>query len=103
MTYTDKLRKVKNEPDLKDVGQHVHGIKRTAKGELLLILENAADPNTQNYCSILQWTLGESVEVKTLAETVLIEIRDLDEVSISPWTQLSNKLMKPAIVMRHGD
>ena len=64
------------------MGQHVHGIKRTAKGELLLILENATDPNMQKYCSILQSTLCESVEVNTLAETVLIEIRDLDEVSI---------------------
>ena len=65
------------------MGQHVHGIKRTAKGELLLILENATDPNTQKYCSIiLQSTLGKSVEVITIAETVLIEIRDLDEVSI---------------------
>ena len=53
MTYADILRKIKIEPELKDVGQHVHGIKRTANGELLLILENGADPNTQKYCSIL--------------------------------------------------
>ena len=64
------------------MGQSVHGIKRTTKGELLLILENAADPNTLTFCSILQSTLGETVEVNTLAATVLIETRDLDEVSI---------------------
>ena len=40
--------------------------------------------------------LYESVDVNTLAETVLIEIRDLDEESIAEeyWIQLSNKLMK---------
>ena len=99
MTYTDKLRKVKNEPDLKDVGYHVHGIKRTAKGELLLILENAADPNSQKYCSILQSTLGESVEVSTLAETVLIEIRDL-ALNNTAWS--SQLMFKTHLTLQTG-
>jgi len=43
-SYADILEKVKAEPQLKELGQAVQAIRRTAKGELLVILNKVSDP-----------------------------------------------------------
>ncbi|XP_041449633.1 uncharacterized protein LOC121404364 [Drosophila obscura] len=75
------LRKVKNEPSLKTLGQTVQGVRRTAKAELLLVLEKAADPKTQVMQAAFQEALGSTAEVRSLTETAIIEVKDIDEVS----------------------
>ncbi|EDW26667.1 GL19688 [Drosophila persimilis] len=74
VSYADILRKVK-------LGQSVQGVRRTAKGELLLMLEKSADPRTQEMQAAVKEALGSTVEVRSLTETVILEVRDIDEVS----------------------
>ncbi|KAH8313920.1 hypothetical protein KR044_010831, partial [Drosophila immigrans] len=81
VSYADILRSVKAEPKLKELANHVRGIRKTAKGELLFELEKSADPITKGIHKAVQDFLGPSVEVIALTETSVIEVKDIDEVT----------------------
>ncbi|ALC49910.1 CG12994 [Drosophila busckii] len=80
-SYADILRSVKAEPKLKELAQHVRGIRKTAKGELLFELSKTADPSTKIISEAVQEFLGANAEVRALTETSLVEIKDIDEVT----------------------
>ncbi|KAH8390431.1 hypothetical protein KR215_011401, partial [Drosophila sulfurigaster] len=81
VSYADILRSVKAEPKLKELANHVRGIRKTAKGELLFELEKSADPITKGIHEAVQDFLGPSVEVIALTESSVIEVKDIDEVT----------------------
>lgn len=80
-SYADILRQVKAEPQLKELSQNVRGVRKTAKGELLILLEKTSDPASGKFQNAVQTVLGTNAEVKILTEVVQIEIRDIDEVT----------------------
>ncbi|KAH8294786.1 hypothetical protein KR018_002865, partial [Drosophila ironensis] len=72
MSYAEMLRSVKSEPKLKSLAQHVKGIRKTAKGELLFELSKPSDPQTKRLQEAVQEFLGSEVEVRALTETSLV-------------------------------
>ncbi|XP_053968811.1 uncharacterized protein LOC128870235 [Anastrepha ludens] len=81
ISYAEILKRVKTEPSLKELSNNIQGVKKTAKGELLLLLEKTSDPNTSKVHEAVKAALGESVDVRALTELRQVEIRDLDEIT----------------------
>ncbi|XP_054745802.1 uncharacterized protein LOC129250192 [Anastrepha obliqua] len=81
VSYADIVKRVKTEPCLQELNSKVYGVKKTANGDLLLVLERSSDPNTQKINEAVKAALGDVVEVRTLTELRQIEIRDLNEIT----------------------
>lgn len=79
--FADILKKVKNEPRLEELGNNVRSIRKTVKGDLLLELNKSCDPNISQYHGAIVETLGKGVEVRQLTQEMLIELKDLDEIT----------------------
>jgi len=79
-SYANILKKVKAEPQLKELGQAVQAVRRTSKGELLNLLNKDSEPKTAELQPIIEAVLGSNVDVKALTETMLIEVKDIDEI-----------------------
>lgn len=80
-TFADILRKVKADPNLGEVGQSVTKIRRTQKGDLLLQLNSSGD-KANEIREIISKTLGDQAAVKSLQDTTIFEIKDIDEVTM---------------------
>jgi len=59
----------------------VQAVRRTAKGELLVILNKVSDPKTVELQTTMKAVLGNNVDVRALTETMLIEVKDIDETT----------------------
>ena len=79
-SYADMLRVVRTDPSLKHLSGDVQGIRKTAKGDLLLQLSRKPEHSAEVLQEAVGKALGERAVVKTLTETAPIEIRDLDEL-----------------------
>jgi len=55
-SYAGILKKVKAEPQLKEPGQ---AVRRTAKGELLILLNKVSDPITAELLTTMKAVLGQ--------------------------------------------
>ncbi|XP_060665565.1 uncharacterized protein LOC132797808 [Drosophila nasuta] len=95
-SYADILRSVKSEPKLKELGQHVRGIRKTLKGELLFELSKPSDPNTKVFQEAIKEFLGPSIDVRSLTKMTSIEVKDLDEVT-------SGEELLEAIITQFGE
>jgi len=80
-SYADIFKKVKAEPQLKELGKAVQAVRHTAKGELLVILNKVSDPKTVELQTTMKAVLGNNVDVRALTETMLIEVKDIDETT----------------------
>jgi len=80
-SYADILKKVRAETQLKELGQAVQAVRRTAKGELLVILNKVSDPNTAELQTTMKTVLGNNVDIRALTETMLIEVKAIDETT----------------------
>ena len=70
MSYSEILKKVRTDPQLKSVGDKVTQIRRTAKGELLLRLKKGMD-STREFHQKVSQTLGSDDELRALSDTSL--------------------------------
>ena len=77
-SYADIIRKVKNAPDLKVLGERVTRIRCTQAGELLLELGRPGVPS-QELQAITSSTLQGTAEVLTLTHKEVLIIKDMDE------------------------
>ncbi|KAH8420665.1 hypothetical protein KR222_010394, partial [Zaprionus bogoriensis] len=75
------LRKIKQDDELKGLGENVTRIRKTQKGDILLQLRKNPAEMPQNYEAAVQKVLGSSATARTLTKEVLVEIRDMDEVT----------------------
>ncbi|XP_037929441.1 cellular nucleic acid-binding protein-like [Teleopsis dalmanni] len=66
---------------LKDLGNSVKRVRRTAKNELLLELKKASESNTVGFQSAVISVLGDSVRVAALTHSKTVVIKDLDEIT----------------------
>lgn len=80
-SYADILRQVKSDPTLNALGENVKSIRKTEKGELLLQLNKPAHQNTSEFKKSVEDALGSTAEVRALSQEVLLEIKDIDEVT----------------------
>ena len=76
-SYADMLKKLKDDPSLKEVGESVAKIRRNGAGNLLLELRKSAP--TIRVSDAISQKLGESANVVTQTDETTVEIRDLDE------------------------
>ena len=81
ISYADILKRVKSEPALKELGNNVSRIRRTAKGELLMQLDRNGGTSSAVLQLAVTKALGSAVEVKALTDEKAVEIRDLDEIT----------------------
>ncbi|XP_053966117.1 uncharacterized protein LOC128868263 [Anastrepha ludens] len=75
------LKKIKSQPDLKELSHIVKGIRKTAKDELLFELKRQADPATEKLKTAIECVLGESAQVRSLTQETALQIKDIDEVT----------------------
>jgi Zinc knuckle len=80
-TYADILRKVKNDPALKPLGNNVQQVRRTQRGELLLELKKAAVGSPRAHKTTIEKALNDQVEVRVLRHEIQLEIKDIDEIT----------------------
>lgn len=80
-SYADILKKVKRDPKLEILGQNVNNIRKTARGELLLELNKPAHQSTCEFRHTIKEVLGTTAEVRALTHEIVLEIRDIDEVT----------------------
>ena len=80
-SYVEILRQVKGDPTLKEVGDRVSTIRRTATGNLLLVLGGKGELTTTNCGQLLRETLREEADVATKVPENEIILRGLDEAS----------------------
>lgn len=81
MSYSDMLRAVKKDGTLKELGENVSRIRKTAKGEILLELRRAQTGSTEEYRKDIDKILGGQAQIRALTHELTIEIRDLDEIT----------------------
>ncbi|XP_037929914.1 uncharacterized protein LOC119664510 [Teleopsis dalmanni] len=101
MSFADILRKVKGAPELKAVGDDVHSIRKTQKGELLLEFKRSTEATMVHQANIKS-ILSEEIEVKTLTEEVTLELRYLNEITtkeeiITAWKEQIGAIQPSAI------
>ncbi|CAD7080111.1 unnamed protein product [Hermetia illucens] len=80
LTYAEILRKVKADASLTDLSANVTRIRRTQKGDLLFELKTG-DDGGENLRKKIEASLGEAAAVKMSKDSVVIECKDLDEVT----------------------
>lgn len=80
-SYADILKKVKSDPKLGTLGENVRNIRKTVKGELLLELNKSAHQDTGEFRHAIEEVLGTHAEVRVLTHEILLEIKDMDEVT----------------------
>lgn len=81
LSYAEILSKVKKDASLKELGESVAKIRRTAKGDMILILSKASQKTTSQFQTAIQGALGTEAAVISRIQETLIEIKDLDEVT----------------------
>lgn len=80
-TYADILRKVKTDPELKQVGDRVTRIRRTQKGDLLLELQKGEKLPLENLQIQVEKSIGEVANIRSRQHETTIQCRDLDEIT----------------------
>ncbi|XP_054089783.1 uncharacterized protein LOC128922628 [Zeugodacus cucurbitae] len=81
MSYSDILRVVKKDDTLQELGENVARIRKTVKGEILIQLKDAQMKNTGEFKTDISKVLGEQAQIRALTHEVMVEIRDLDEIT----------------------
>ena len=80
-SYANMLKKMRANPDLKELGENVNKIRKTAKGELLIELKRGRDGQTAKYKEDMSKILQTEARIKTLCQHATVELRDLDEAT----------------------
>ena len=80
-SYADLLRKVRSDPELKELGENVVKTRRTQKGEILFELKNKPSVRSVAFKQLVEKSLGEEANVRALSQETVIECRFLDEIT----------------------
>lgn len=81
ISYADMLKIMKQDPKLKELGESINKIRRTERGELLLELTGKANNITDKLSKDAKTVLQDIADIKTLSHEIVIECRDIDEVT----------------------
>lgn len=80
-TYADILRRMKQAPELEELGRNVVKIRKRGTGDLLFEMGPASGSKAAQFQTAVAEQLKGIAEVKTLSTEVLLEIKDMDEVT----------------------
>jgi len=80
-TYAELLRKVRVDPELKELGENVIKTRRTQKGEILFELRKDPTIKSSTFKELVEKSLGNEANVRALSQEIVIECRDLDEIT----------------------
>ena len=75
LSFADMLRKVRNAPELKSVGEDVH------LGEILPEFRRSAEATAETHHSKLKTISSDDIEFRTITQETTFELRYLDEVT----------------------
>lgn len=81
VSYAAILRKVREAPELKELGEKVVRTRRTQKGEMLFELQKDPSVKSSAFKELVAKALGNEANVKALSQETVIECRDLDEIT----------------------
>lgn len=81
VSYADILKKVKRDAKLHTLGENVKGIRKTEKGELIVELCRPEHEKLLQFKDAVQEVLGGDAEVRSVTHEIIIDIRDIDEVT----------------------
>lgn len=80
-SYADILRKMKADPTLKDMGEKITRVRRTRNGEILFEFKPDESAKSAVFKTLVEKVVGEEASVKALSQEVLMECRNLDEIT----------------------
>lgn len=80
-TYADMLKMIKTNQEMEELGSEVNKIRRTAKGELMLILKRGPEASAGKHIGNMSTLLQNVADVHVLSQQTTIECRDLDEIT----------------------
>jgi hypothetical protein len=81
-SYAAILRKMKQDPNLKDLGSQVSRIRRTKNGEMLFELKCDPSIKSSDYKDLMAQSLvDDEVTVRALTQEMIVECRNLDEIT----------------------
>uniref|UniRef100_W8B8E6 Putative 50 kDa protein in type I retrotransposable element R1DM n=1 Tax=Ceratitis capitata TaxID=7213 RepID=W8B8E6_CERCA len=78
ITYADILRQMKQQPDMKELGENVNKIKTTASGNLLVQLRDKTGKLASKFKERAAELLKTDASVTVLSSSLTVEIRDID-------------------------
>lgn len=78
-SYADVLRKLKSDPDLKELGENVVKTRRTQTGDMLFELKKNPEVKSSAFTEIVKKSLGGDAEVRAMTQEVTVEARNLDD------------------------
>ncbi|XP_065092784.1 uncharacterized protein LOC135713581 [Ochlerotatus camptorhynchus] len=80
-TYAALLRKMREDPELKQLGENVVKTRRTQKGEMLFELKKDPSVRSSAFKELVEKSLGEDANVRALSQESVVECKDLDEIT----------------------
>jgi hypothetical protein len=80
-SYAEILRKVKLDPNLKELGSQVARIRRTKNGEMLFELKGDSLVKSVAYKGLMEQSLKGEATVRALTQEVVVECRNIDEIT----------------------
>jgi hypothetical protein len=78
-SYAEILSKVKKDQDLKELEDSVSKIRRTAKGDLMLVLDCADSEKADKLKTLVQGKMNDEFDIESRTQGCDVEIRDIDE------------------------
>lgn len=81
VTYADILRKLRADPDLKELSEEVCKVRRTQKGDLLLEMKTTNGGVAEKFTEKIQTSLVGCAEIKARREEQVIECKDMDDIT----------------------
>ncbi|XP_065088422.1 uncharacterized protein LOC135709903 [Ochlerotatus camptorhynchus] len=80
-TYAALLRKVREDPELKQLGENVVKTRRTQKGKMLFELKKDPSVRSSAFKELVEKSLCEDANVRALSQESVVECKDLDEIT----------------------
>ncbi|XP_055522799.1 uncharacterized protein LOC129716980 [Wyeomyia smithii] len=81
--YSEVLKKMRGETQLKELGADVRSIRRSRTGEIILELRKDAKNKGASYKAVAEQVLGKDVQVRALTSEVTLQLKNLDEIDIA--------------------
>ena len=79
--YSEVLKKMRGETQLKDLGADVRTIRRSRTGEMILELRKDAKNKGAAYKTVAEQVLGKDVQIRALTSEVTLQLKNLDEIT----------------------
>lgn len=80
-TYADLLKRMRDDPKLKELGENVVKTRRTQSGEMLFELKRDPEVKSAAFKALVETALGSEAQVRAMSQETIVEAKNLDEVT----------------------